>query len=115
MAALTGFLRDNTGIYVIKDPDANLRYALDFVNYLNSGDSISTATVTIGTITGDTDPLQHPTGAGTDVAIVGDKVTLRVEGGTDGNVYPIKVKITTAQGDTDSRVFRIVVKDKQLV
>jgi len=112
--ALTGFKRDNSGIFIEKDPDANITYALDFVDYLNTGDSLATATVTLGTITGDSAPLAFPTGAGTDVSISGTKVILRVNAGTAGNIYPIEVRITTADGDTDSRHFRIVVKNKEL-
>jgi len=112
--ALTGFKRDNQGIYINKDPDANIEYALDFVDYLNTGDSLSTATVTLGTITGDSAPLAFPTNAATDTNISGTKVIFRVEAGTAGNIYPVQVQITTADGDTDSRHFRIVVKDKGL-
>jgi hypothetical protein len=122
--ALTGFQKDQQGIFIVKDPDANIEYALDFVDYLNTGDSLSTSTVTIGTITGDAAPLAFPTAgyanqqlrtnAGADVSISGTKVILRVSAGTAGNIYPIEVKITTADGDTDSRHFRIVVKDKGL-
>ena len=112
--SLTGFARDQKGIFVVKDPDANIEYALDFVDYLNTGDSLSNKSVTIGTIAGDSSPLAFPTGAGTDVSISGTKVILRVNAGTAGNVYPIQVQITTANGDTDSRHFRIVVKDKGL-
>tara|TARA_R110002020_G_scaffold283575_2_gene499255 strand:+ start:553 stop:906 length:354 start_codon:yes stop_codon:yes gene_type:complete len=112
--SLTGFARDQQGIFVVKDPDANIEYALDFVDYLNTGDSLSNKTVTIGTISGDSAPLAFPTGAGTDVAISGTKVIFRVNAGTTGNIYPIQVQIITANGDTDSRHFRIVVKDKGL-
>lgn len=112
--ALTGFKRDNQGIYIEKDPDANITYALDYVDYLNTGDSLSTATVTLGTITGDPAPLAFPTSQATDTTVAGTKVIFRVEAGTAGNIYPIQVQITTADGDTDSRHFRIVVKDKGL-
>lgn len=112
---LTGFLRDNTGIYYTKDPDANITLALDFVDYLQEGDSLSTATVTLGTITDDAAPLTFPTDAATDTSISGTKVIFRVEAGTATNVYPVQVTVTTAEGDTDSRHFRIIVKDKQLL
>tara|TARA_Y100001938_G_C7968182_1_gene367944 strand:+ start:384 stop:731 length:348 start_codon:yes stop_codon:yes gene_type:complete len=114
MANLTGFQKDHKGIFINKDPDANIEYSIDFVDYLNTGDSLSSKTVTIGTISGDSAPLAFPTGAGTDVAISGTKVVFRVNGGTVNNIYPIEVKIVTANGDTDARHFRIVVKDKQL-
>ena len=119
MSDLTGFLRDNIGIYIIKDPDANIQYAIDFTNYLNTGDTIlddSTGepTVTLGTISGDASPLAFPTSHATDVTATTTQVTFRVNAGTAGNVYPIEVKIVTSAGDTDSRHFRIVVKDKHL-
>ena len=112
--SLTGFEKDNKGIFATKDPDANIEYALDFVDYLNTGDSLSSVTVTIGTITGDAAPLAFPTNAGTDVSISGTKAILRVSAGTAGNIYPIEVKIVTADGDTDSRHFRLIVKNKEL-
>lgn len=112
---LTGYLRDNTGIFIIKSPTANLVYALDFVDYLSAGDSLSTATVTIGTISGDPSPLQFPTNSATDVNISGTKATFRLSGGTVDKIYPITVTITTTGGDTDSRRFRIVCKNKELL
>lgn len=112
---LTGFLKDNTGIYYQKDPDSNITLALDFVDYLQANDSLDTASVTLGTISGDAAPLAFPTNAATDVNISGTKVIFRVNGGTAGNIYPVEVKITTNEGDTDARHFRIVVKDKQLI
>ena len=119
MADLTGFKKDNTGIYIYKDPDANIQYALDFTNYLNTGDTIlddSTGepTVTLGTISGDASPLAFPTSHATDVSATTTKVTFRVNAGTAGNVYPVEVKIVTSAGDTDVRHFRIICKDKGL-
>lgn len=112
--SLTGFQRDQQGIFIDKDPDANITYALGFVDYLQAGDSLTSATVTLGTISGDSAPLAFPTGAGTDVSISGTKVILRVNAGTAGNIYPVEVKIVTNDGDTDARHFRIVVKNKEL-
>ena len=112
--ALTGFKRANNYIYIDKDPDANLTYALDYVDYLAQGDSVSTATVTLGTITGDSNPLAFPTSQAADTTVAGTKVIFRVHQGTAGNIYPIEVKITTADGDTDARHFRIRVQNKEL-
>ena len=119
MSNLTGFLRDNIGIYIIKDPDANITYSLDFTNYLDTSDTIlddSTGepTVTLGTISGDASPLAFPTSHAVDVSATTTKVVLRVNAGTAGNVYPVEVKIVTSAGDTDSRHFRIICKDKGL-
>lgn len=114
MANLTGFKKDQDGLYIDKSPSSNIQYGLDFTDYLNSGDTVASATVTIEAITGDAAPLAFPTNAGTDVSISGTKAILRVSAGTAGNIYPIEVKIVTADGDTDSRHFRLIVKNKEL-
>tara|TARA_R110002051_G_scaffold216607_3_gene280900 strand:+ start:2547 stop:2909 length:363 start_codon:yes stop_codon:yes gene_type:complete len=119
MSDLTGFLRDNKGIYIVKDPNANIQYAINFENYLKSGDTIlddssGEPTVTLGTISGDASPLAFPTSHSTDVTASTTKVTFRVNAGTAGNVYPVEVKVVTANGDTDVRHFRIICEDKQL-
>jgi hypothetical protein len=114
MANLTGFKRDNQGAYIEKHPSANLQYALDWTDWVNTGDSVSTASVAIESITGDASPLQLPTDAATDVVIATNTVNVRLEGGTAGNVYNIDVTINTVNGDTDVRRFRIVVGEKHL-
>ena len=114
MADLTGALNDNKGLYFIKDPDANLVYGINWTNYLASGDSISSKDVTIETITGDSSPLAFPTNEGTDVTVSGKQVNIRLNAGTVGNEYNVDCKIVTANGDTDSRRFRIIVKRKHL-
>jgi hypothetical protein len=112
---LTGFLKDSKGIFFHKDPDANITLALDFVDYLQAGDSLTTATVTLGTIAGDAAPLAFPTNGATDTSISSTKVIFRITAGTAGNIYPVQVTITTDEGDTDSRHFRVIVKDKGLI
>ena len=115
MANLTGFRTDNDGLYAVKDPASNIQYGLDFTDYLNAGDSVSSATVSISTITGDAAPLALPTDAATDVTITGGTlVNVRVNGGSVQNVYTIKVTIVTTQGDTDARSFRVIVQEKKL-
>ena len=113
MANLTGFKSDNKGLFIVKDSDANVKYGLDWTDWLPAGDSLSTCTVTIETISGDASPLELPTDASTDVTITGAVTNIRLHQGTTGNIYNIKAKIVTAQGNTDARHFRIVVEDKQ--
>ncbi|MAG25900.1 hypothetical protein CMI47_10015 [Candidatus Pacearchaeota archaeon] len=115
MANLTGFRRDNDGLFATKDPSSNIQWGLDFTDYLASGDSISSASATISTVTGDSTPLDFPTNMATDVYITGGKlVSIRLEAGSVQNVYTIKVTIVTAQGDTDARSFRVIVQEKTL-
>ncbi len=113
MANLTGFKSDNKGLFIQKDSQANVKYGMDFTDYLNTGDALSSAVVTIDTISGDSAPLALPTDAATDVAIVGKIVTVRLNGGTNGNIYNVRIKIVTSQGDSDARHFRVVVGDRQ--
>ena len=115
MADLTGAKNDNKGLFFTKDPDANIVYGIDWTQYLASGGgTISSKDVTIETITGDSAPLAFPTDESTDVTVSGKQVNVRLNGGTVGNEYNVDVKITTNQGDTDSRRFRIIVKRKHL-
>jgi hypothetical protein len=114
MANLTGFKRDNQGAYIEKHPSANIQYGVDFTDYLNSGDTIATTSVSIESITGDSSPLAFPTNEATDVTAAGAVVSIRLSGGTTGNVYNVDLTITTGSGDTDARRFRIVVGEKHL-
>lgn len=114
MANLTGAKSDNKGLFFVKDPDANLVYGINWTDYLVSGDSISSADVTIETITGDSSALAFPTDEATDVSIAGKQVNIRLSAGTVGNEYNVDCKIVTTLGDTDSRRFRIIVQRKHL-
>jgi hypothetical protein len=114
MANLTGFKRDNEGAYIEKAPTANIKYAIDFTDYLNSGDAISSASIAIETITGDTNALRFPTNSAVDVTIASAVVSIRLTGGTLGNVYNVDTTIITSNGDTDVRRFRIVITNKNL-
>jgi len=114
MANLTGFKRDNEGAYIEKASSANIQYAVDWTDYLNSGDALSTATVAIESIAGDTNALRFPTNAATDVSIAGAVVGIRLRGGTLNNIYNVDVTIVTSNGDTDKRRFRIIITEKHL-
>ena len=109
MATLTGYLRDNKGIYIDKDPNATLDYTLDWSEYTQAGDALATATWTTSTISGDAAPLTI--GAAT---INTDKATVLISGGTAGNIYTVTCAITTTDSLIDRRAFRIVVKQRLL-
>ena len=109
MATLTGYKRDNAGIYIDKDPEAELDYTLDWSEYLPEGVALSTASWSIDSISGDSDPLVA--GAST---IVGEQTTVVISGGTVGNIYTVRCTITTDNGNTDRRSFRISVKNRTL-
>ena len=114
MANITGFNKDSKGIYILKDPTANVGYTLDWSQYLPTGVVISSASVTIETITGDLTPLAFPTNEATDVTKSDTSVTIRLSAGSTGNVYQIATTVTTDSGDIDTRRFRVVVKENTL-
>lgn len=109
MPNLTGYKKDNVGTYIIKDPAAILDYTLDWSEWLPSGDEISSATVTIQTITGDALPLTLDSSSSTT-----STTTAIISGGTAGNKYNVEYTITTTDSKTDSRNFRIFVQERQV-
>lgn len=114
MASLTGFKNDSKGAFIEKHPDANIKYGVDFTDYMASSDNITSATVAIETITGDAAPLQFPTDQATDVNVTNNVVNIRLSGGTSGNEYNVDTTIVTEDGDTDVRRFRIIIGPKHL-
>jgi hypothetical protein len=83
------------------------RIAWDFVNDLETGDTIPTAAVTaVRTDTGATVAafLEQP------ALIVGAVVSIQVQGGTAGLDYDVTFSITTTQGDVFERVVRVRVR-----
>jgi hypothetical protein len=109
MATLTGFLQDNEGAYIDKDPSAILSYTLDWSEWLPSGSSISTSSWTISTFSGDAAPITQVSTTNT-----GNSAIIRLSGGTIGKVYTITNTITTSGSLTDRRNFRIKVKNRTI-
>lgn len=110
MATLTGYLRDNKGVYIDKDPNSVLDYSLDWVNWLPSGSTLSSATWNIVAISGDASPLTIDTSAVTSTT----KTTANLSAGTVGNIYTVECTIVTSDSYTDKRNFRVSVKNRSL-
>lgn len=109
MATLTGFLQDNDGAYIDKDPSAVLTYTLDWSEWLISGQTISTSTWTISTISGDAAPVVSVSTTNT-----GTTATIKLSGGSAGKIYTISNTIVTSGSLTDRRHFRIKVKNRSV-
>jgi hypothetical protein len=96
----------------LKDPDAVLDYRFDFAastngtgdsDYLESGETISTATVTAESgLTVDSESITD-----TDTS-----VTAWLSGGTVGNEYDVTCRVTTSAGRTDDRTIVIKVEER---
>ena len=125
MATLTGYKRDIDGLYIDKDPDAVLKYTIDWSNWLASGETIvANENITIDgnpvnydtdvvpeTISGDANPLKCEAFA---IANNGKAVTMTLHGGTAGNIYKVTNTIVTDEFEVEEKFFRIVVKDRSL-
>ena len=86
---------------VPKDPQASLRYGIDVVDVLHTGDTVASVTATGATgIT--------VTGA----AYSGTILSARVAGGTAGSTYGITFSWTTAGGDSDERTVYLAVAER---
>lgn len=109
MATLTGFLKDNEGIYIPKDTEAILTYTLDYADWLQNGETITANNFTVETIAGDTDPLIRVAQSNTSTS-----ATVKVSGGTAGKIYKIYNQITTSGSLTERRYFRIKVETRSL-
>jgi len=109
MPSLTGFKEDRVGTYIEKDPYAVLDYTLDWTNWMPSGDTISTISITAETISGDASPLAVNSSTNTDYL-----ATATISAGTAGNIYNVEYKIVTTNGLQDSRNFRIKVLERQV-
>lgn len=84
-----------------KDPDATLDYGIDWSDWLDSGDTISSVTWVVPT--GITKTAQSHT----------DTISMIwLSGGTLGQSYDIVCRITTTGGRIDDRTFTIRIKQK---
>lgn len=102
MATLTGYKTDRVGAFIEKDPFAQLDYSLDFSNYLPTGDTINTVSVSADS------GITVVSTSNTDTV-----ATAIISGGTAGTIYNVEFRITTANALSDSRNFRIKVLERQ--
>lgn len=109
MATVTGFLRDNEGIFIPKDTEATLTYSLDWTYWLTNGETITGNLYTVEGISGDADPLTKSTQSNTDYV-----TTVKLTGGTAGKIYRVFNQITTSGGLIERRYFRVRVETRSL-
>lgn len=110
MSTITGYKKDTVGAYIDKDPGAKLVYSMDWSEWLPQGDTLASASYTVSTITGDATPIvKHSQG------VEGGTVSyVELSGGTAKEIYTVTATITTAEGNTDKRRFRLKVNDRFL-
>lgn len=103
----TGYLQDQQGLYIPKDPQAKLTYTFDWVDWLPQGTALSTVSYSLQSRANDPTPLvNHGSG------ITGTKTYVTVSGGGVGKVYSITAQITLDNGEIDRRSFRVKVENR---
>ena len=109
MATLTGYRADSKGAYIDKDAEAILDYAVSWVDWLPTTDTISTSAWAITAIAGDADALTVDSSANTTTV-----PSAVISGGTAGNIYTVSNTIVTSDNRKERRNFRIVVKARSV-
>jgi hypothetical protein len=107
MAITQGFVQTIQGLQISKDPEAKLTYTLDWAQWLETGDSIATATWTVVTRANDPTPLIKVTNG-----IQGTKTFITLDNGQVGKSYTVFCKIVTDDGLEDRRFFKVKVEDR---
>ena len=100
----TGFVQTIQGLTIEKDTEAQLIYTFDWVDWLPSGDSLSSVVYTITARANDPDPLVKVA-----EGISGTQTYIELSDGQEGKVYTVTCKITTTAGLIDRRNFRVKV------
>lgn len=85
----------------VQDPQAVLDWTVDWTDWLVTGDTISTHSVTVQT------GLTEDSSSDTDTA-----VTAWISGGTVGSSYTVVFHITTVDGRQDERTLTLTIRDR---
>lgn len=110
MTIQTGFKQDVQGSYIEKDPGAQLVYTLDWSNWLDAGDNLSTSTFTVSTVPG----ASNITIVSQGIQSPDNYAYVELAGGSPGNVYTVTNTITTVNSATDVRRFKLKVVNRYL-
>lgn len=105
---ITGFLRDTEGSYILKDPEAQLVYTLDWSQWLPTADTVTAVDHSLQVRANDPAPLVEVS----EGIVSGNKTYIELSGGQVGKTYRVTAEITTNDGNTDRRYFRIKVENR---
>ena len=114
----TGIKKGVQGVYIVKDPDAQIIYTIDWSSWLATGDYLSTSAFTVETVNAnedsDTSNIANLTIVSSGITSANTYSYVEVSGGTAEHVYTIKNTITTVNSITDVRRFRVKVDKRYL-
>lgn len=101
----SGFTQTTQGLQIEKDTEAQLTYAFDWVDWLESGDTLASVTYNITARANDPDPLLI-----VNSGILGTRTFVELKEGQEGKSYIVTARITTTDGNIDRRYFRVKVQ-----
>jgi hypothetical protein len=103
----TGYLKDVDGIWIPKDPEAQLTYTFDWSEWLPVGTALSTVTYTLQVRANDPAPLVKESSG-----VTGAKTYVELSGGQVGKIYTVTAEVATDDGSIDRRSFRVKVENR---
>lgn len=90
-----------------KTPAERKRYSLDYTDWLDTGETVTTRTFSVTPTTGAT-PLQIDASS---IDATGKQVVFFANYGVDGTTYEVEVLITTSGGQTKEDQVNFLVRD----
>jgi hypothetical protein len=102
-----GFELQANGLMILKDTQAVLTYAFDWVDWLQSGDSISEVEYSVQARLNDPSPIMIES-----FGIAGTQTFVELSGGQVNKSYTITAKVTTSIGLIDRRNFSVRVENR---
>jgi hypothetical protein len=105
----TGFNQTNYGLEIDKDVEAQLTYTFNWSDWLDGGDTISTAEYSAAARRNDPTPIQIESSG---IADSNTDTYVEISGGQADKTYIVTVKITTANGLIDRRNFKVNVVNR---
>ena len=104
----TGFQKDTQGVWISKDPVAQLVYVFDWTDWLPEGDTLASVNYTLQVRANDPEPLVRESQG----VQSGTKTYVELSGGQVGKIYTVTAEITTVDGIIDRRNFRVKVENR---
>ena len=100
----TGFEQTSQGLFINKDPQAQLTYTFDWSEWLEDGDSIAGSTYTVAARVNDPIPVVIESQGNTSTVTF-----VELSGGQADKAYVVTCRVETTNGFTDRRNFTVEV------
>lgn len=105
----SGFEPTVAGLYITKDPQAQLTYTFDWSEWLDTGDTIALVEYSAAARRNDPDPI---TIVSEGIADNSTDTYVELSGGQLDKTYIITAKVTTGNGLIDRRNFRVKIQNR---